>query len=325
MSHSQGDVHVLNTNPNHEPRVSVTYIGVNSLSSRIEALEEASCDHGHKITTLEDAVLWTPRLMCTSLWLDSDLMRHTVYPSNTEDYILTESGKVSKWTDSNNSIGLSQDTADDRPAYEHKCILDNAVVFDSTDKLEVTPDSQPHSDASGEYLVVMVLKSVDKSDSDVFTVSTASQDLAKIYVSNENISCKTNGGAVCDTPASSEYSVLSFLQSSESLSIYEGGAIKSSVTHVTSDMGDITKLALGSGAHSASSFAIKELVFLNWSTCTGDRQSLEGYMAHKWGFEKDLFAEHPFKIGHPVKTKDQITCGYGGYGAGGYGWRYGCP
>lgn len=268
---------------------------VTVLEADLKALEQESCDHKQKINTLEDAVLWTPRLMNTSLWLDAD-----------DEGILTDQGKVTAWADPNNLLSLTQTVANDRPAYEHKCILDNEVAFDSSDSLSVIPDSQPTSDASGEYLIVMVLESQDKSNSDVFSVQSGNQSLKKVYVSNENINCKTENGTVCDTPAGTDYSVLSFLQASEALSIHAGGDLKKSVAHITSDFPDITAITLGSG-----SFKIKELVYLNWRTCTGDRQTLEGYLAHKWGYEEELFDSHPYKKGPPVKLRDQITCGYG--------------
>ena len=34
----------------------------------------------------------------------------------------------------------------------------------------------------------------------------------------------------------------------------------------------------------------------------GERQKIEGYLAHKWGLNGKLPSNHPYKLGHPLST-----------------------
>ena len=128
------------------------------------------------------------------------------------------------------------------------------------------------------------------------------------------LKAETRGSDRLSTVLGSEYNVISLLQSSSALSSYINGEAISSSAVQSQSVGALTKFYMGEGT-----FNIKELVFLSWATCTGDRQTLEGYIAHKWGYGSKLFSSHPFKMGAPVIHKNQITCGGYGFGGSSYG------
>jgi hypothetical protein len=44
---------------------------------------------------------------------------------------------------------------------------------------------------------------------------------------------------------------------------------------------------------------IAEVVVANTLADAGDRQRLEGYLAHKWGLQGNLPADHPWKAAPP--------------------------
>ena len=63
-----------------------------------------------------------------------------------------------------------------------------------------------------------------------------------------------------------------------------------------------TGFQVGGKQQSATQYGskyISEVVGCNTKLSTDDRQKLEGYLAHKWGLEADLPADHPYKVSPP--------------------------
>jgi hypothetical protein len=59
--------------------------------------------------------------------------------------------------------------------------------------------------------------------------------------------------------------------------------------------------ASGSVIGSISTQTLSEFVVSTNVITTTDRQKLEGYLAHKWGLEGNLPADHPYKSAAPTK------------------------
>lgn len=274
---------------------------ITSINTKVSQLEKDICDSGKKIETLKNALLWTPSRMQTSAWFDAD----------NESKITTDQSKLSVWHDSNiPENNLKQEDPNKRPSYTHGCISDNEVKFSGS---IITSDVQKEviTDSSGDYLLVALLQSEDLSNADLFRAELSPNDyLTRVSIDQGLLKAETRGSDKLNTVLGTEYNVVSLLQSGSALSSYINGEIISSSAVQSQSAGALTKFYMGEG-----SFNIKELVFLSWATCTGDRQTLEGYMAHKWGYESKLFNSHPFKMGAPVIYENQIICGYG-YGSG---------
>lgn len=269
----------------------------NIVNTKVLQLEKDTCDNAKKIETIKNAVLWTPSRMQTSAWFDAD----------DESKLTTDQGKLSVWYDSNiPENSLRQEDPNKRPSYTHGCISDNEVKFSGS---IITSDVQKEvtTDSSGDYLLVALLQSENSSDAELFRAEISSDDyLTRVSMDNGLLKAETKGSDSLSTALGSEYNVISLLQSSSALSSYINGEAISAFDVQSQSVGALTKFYMGSGT-----FNIKELVFLSWATCTGDRQTLEGYIAHKWGYESKLFNNHPFKIGAPVIYNNQVTCGYG--------------
>ena len=64
----------------------------------------------------------------------------------------------------------------------------------------------------------------------------------------------------------------------------------------------ITKYGVGGGAYIGEfwSGSIGEVIIYNTALTTIQRQKVEGYLAHKWGLQSSLPADHPFKTAAPT-------------------------
>jgi hypothetical protein len=53
--------------------------------------------------------------------------------------------------------------------------------------------------------------------------------------------------------------------------------------------------------------ALAELIMINGSISTADRQKIEGYLAWKWGLQGDLDAGHPYKNERPIISRKAVN------------------
>lgn len=79
----------------------------------------------------------------------------------------------------------------------------------------------------------------------------------------------------------------------DGLSIYTDSLSDSSVT-ATLNIG-----ARDNGSAAAMDGDLHELIIYNDAISTGDREKVEGYLAHKWGLTADLPGAHPYKNSAP--------------------------
>jgi hypothetical protein len=269
----------------------------NIVNTKVDQLEKDTCDNAEKLETLRKAVLWAPSRVETSAWFDGD----------DDSKITINQGKLSSWADSSIPENvLIQDDVTKKPSYTYGCVSDNEVKFSGSSLISEV-QKEAVTDSSGDYLIVFLFKPEGESNAEVFKGEMAPNDyLFNLSLENGILKGQTRDSDKVSSEISAEYNVISMLQSSDSLSLYINGSATSSSSVQNQPADALTKLYLGEGY-----FDIKEIVFLNRATCTGDRQTLEGYIAHKWGYDSKLFDQHPFKMGAPVIYKNQITCGYG--------------
>jgi hypothetical protein len=75
---------------------------------------------------------------------------------------------------------------------------------------------------------------------------------------------------------------------------------------------NLTGLAINTGANGGetSNVEVGEIILFNVVLTTTDIQTLEGYLAWKWGSQANLPAGHPYKSAAPVSTKIPVTNPY---------------
>ena len=89
---------------------------------------------------------------------------------------------------------------------------------------------------------------------------------------------------------------------SESWDIYKNGTVQDTATVTDLYTGVNTALGKESASTGSNHYDgdIAEVVIVGSKVDSGTREKIEGYLAHKWGFEAELPALHPYKDEAPV-------------------------
>lgn len=236
---------------------------------------------------------WTPANLTTSLWLDGD-------DANT---ITIVSGAVSQWSDkSGNSIHGAQSTASARPTLDATGINSKpALSFNGTSNNLVFPTG--FLNGATEFTVAMVLSGPLQSNDGIW--GPLSSNLVGLQLIWANVVSKPtllriNG---VDKSASGLWSTNSSptITTITASSASTAGWLNGSAVALASGTG-ISALNFNGvysmGAYASGQWAqmlMGEFIILPSSVAQGDREKLEGYLAHKWGLTADLPSGHPYK------------------------------
>lgn len=249
---------------------------------------------------------WTPSQITTLGWWD------------TQDTgtITTVSGDVSQWDDkSGNGYNATQGTAGNRPTLGTNTLNGYDVInFNgSTDVLDVPLMNYTNQSLSifflgnrtgrdGSYSINILVKKAAPSDAvGVLIAPDASGGGRRwgMYTSNSMFGTNTiytNNNwevfeAVSDTTSNRvDYWSTGNDKGNTTLGLFNGTSVFNSGNS-----------AIGNDQYgSAWQGDIAEIVVVDGTIGTSDRQKIEGYMAWRWGLEGDLPAGHPYKSAAPT-------------------------
>lgn len=251
-----------------------------------------------RLQRLERAALWDPRRFTTGLWLDSNQSQNFVVDNN----------EISSWLDLSGQGSHLSIYEGLKPSYT----ANNPVAIGSQTLRKSTPANAIHS--SGEHLCVFV---VQNNGTSIILDNVAQDDdqrgangIMSLFHPRIRIEDGTlyheAGAGLATSVLDNTTNVISCLQSNEAISIYVNGT-RTDVQLNTPFQGATPDfIQVGPG-----DFNLSELVLLSYESCTGDRQTLEGYLAHKWNISDKLEDSHPYKLGAPLVAGSDISCGYG--------------
>lgn len=225
--------------------------------------------------------LWTPSQITTALWLDS----------SDASTVTTVGGYVSQLNDkSGNNRNASQGTTDKRPGYATasinglNCMTSNGSQFVAIDtSLDVQSFvivTQFNNPSAGNYQFIVG----DSSDYDFHGTSSSATLLDSTYTSaSVRYGSSWVNGVSIDPMSITKLS---------SVSLY----IFNMTSNVKIKQFSDDRVYYGRGIIGN----ICEIIGLASNLNSTNRQFMEGYLAHKWGFAASLPSGHPYKSTAPT-------------------------
>lgn len=252
--------------------------------------------------------LWTPAEITTALWLDAD---------DSDTLTLDGSNNVEQWDDkSGNDRHASQATSGDRPAYS---AADSRIEFTRASSHSLTLASQPFTGTTARTVFAVVNAQTYGSTGGGYFGATngagANGTSWDLCIESSAFYIWILGNDYY-TPAPSDSTDLLLVAQWES-----GSSSTSDVWH------DGTALSRAGGSSQTINTAsgttyigatpeqpqtyfdgyIYEIVVVTGTVDSDTRQKIEGYLAHKWGLEANLPADHPYKSTAPSVYEETIT------------------
>ena len=263
----------------------------------LELVNKLPYDHPYRWdgTAVGGQKLWRPDELGAflALWLDAEDAASITLNGST----------VSQWNDkSGNARHVSQATAASQPTYTLNGLNGKPVLtFDGIDDFMSVPDfnnavSLALIGSGGGAAAALISGAAPALFSPAWNTNGASiQYRGRTDTTVRQVSF---GGA--STNFSIGFTSLDAANSEVRLS-GNGGAQTSFSQTINS--ADTTINTLGRDFQGAQQFAngrIAEIVVASSLLSTGNRQKLEGYLAHKWGLTANLPVDHPYKTTPPT-------------------------
>lgn len=241
---------------------------------------------------------WTPALMVTDLWLDAA----------DATTITTISGAVSEWRDkSGNGRHVSQATSANRPAYQATGLNSKPTIsFDGANDFLKNASYQPST--SGGLTCFLVFRRSVASGALVNVKTATNFEIGGSFGSGyTDITITGHGGGTgvgFNSGDSSNANAILAVQydgagSATSDYIARLNGIAQPIAS-SGALGYVTENGFSLGARPNQSLnflngQISELIFVDSQISANVIQSIEGYLAHKWGLAASLPAYHPYK------------------------------
>ena len=251
------------------------------------------------------ATLWTPSEISTAMWLDAD------------DFstVTADGGNlVAQWNDkSGNDRHVSEATH--QPTYNPSGWSNGRahIAFDIYNGA-----SRAHTlgrDVSGDgisgsaYTLFLVLNARQAPGDNEGWPHTArdingKENRFQINANGVRVrSDASNGGSTSGAFVAGEQ-ILQFTLDSVSSSVWRNGAMiagNSGTFSPAALTGDFTINGRNSGdGHAGTEGDFAEWIYLTYNPDLDTRQTIEGYLAHKWGLEGSLAGDHPYKNAAPM-------------------------
>lgn len=252
---------------------------------------------------------WTPAEISTDLWLDAA----------DESTIANDINGVSVWRDkSGNSRNATQSTDVRKPATGLNVLNSlNTISFTGTALNNGTSDyfTIVYSKIYSSQSVFCVFRPTNTFTFDrVYTQRT--QDAGGVdnggtnyYLpvlrnnANSTFGSYISAGLVSGyTTANGEPILVASIHSSNSLENFANGVSAGFVAHNFPLNHIDTWIGINPQLNSGFGGDIAEIIVADYVPSQEDRQKIEGYLAHKWGLEGNLPAEHPYKSEAPAIT-----------------------
>ncbi len=252
---------------------------------------------------LNDSTPWTPAKINATAWFDG-----------ADATTLTQSsGAVSQWNDkSGNNFHLVQANSIQRPITGTSQINGvNALAFDgSNDALKSA--TNPFGTTINNAMLYGVFNIGTIASSTLFSLSGSGtsanrwQSHAPWSGGTVFFDCGDSGGtnriSTATSWAASENKLLGFYcsTSENTQQVWTNGSLLQSDTsgHSVTTAGGLS-LGYDGSTSSFDNCAIGEVIVLNGTVTPANRQTLEGYLAHKWGMQSTLPTDHPHKTNGP--------------------------
>jgi hypothetical protein len=265
---------------------------------------------------------WTPALITTALWLDAA----------DASTITQSSSLVSQWNDkSGNGRNATQSTSANRPTYSSTSFNGKpAISGDGINDVLLTATTPMYGQASFYMHCVLerletgsgaLLGNRSYNGSIIRNFEFAFYENSSLYGINASsllIANGTgqNGNSIRSTAVNSLANgfvgqAATQWNTGQTPTAWINGTSQALVgwtdpVATTAQVWDAIDPGLGifnsSAAYSNSpaQCRIAEIIIINTSVSTLDRQKLEGYLAHKWGLTANLPANHPYKVNPPA-------------------------
>jgi len=299
--------------------------------------------------------LWTPAAITTALWLDAS-DSSTLFDATTGGNTPVNGGAVARWEDkSGNARHASQTTAASRPEYIIPAQNGlNALRFYATSQHFMNAGTNStwnflHDGSNSALFILARCRTVGDNPNAIHTyLSTggiASGNIGFWIAYDDLASASRNNGLNVRVARGVTGSYLSFDITNDKITpgIYhlissyidannatagnrtiqrvDGGADFSSNTLPNSPSASNSTSSLHIGRDVQSSTFdftgdICEIIIINNHPLTADRETIEGYLAWKWGIEASLPAGHPYEnaaptIPSPNTRRRRYAGGYG--------------
>ena len=238
--------------------------------------------------------LWTPSQISTALWLDAA----------DASTIVLNGANVNQWRDkSGNSRHFVQGTSSLQPAYSTTGWgTQPAIVFDGVD--DELPAVSNWTGTGWSWYVVGQRTSTASSQTLIGAVSgTDYFPIANNVIVNTNL---FRNNTINDPAALSAYLNGAMIKDKNALPTMDRGVLWTNIGN-KSIMGMCGVAAFGSAPRLAKSISayvfgglMVEVVATPNDSTTAERQTIEGYLAWKWGLVNSLPAGHPYKNSPPT-------------------------
>ena len=230
--------------------------------------------------------LWTPAALGSSLalWLDSDDVSTITLNGST----------VSQWRDkSGNGRHASQADSANQPTYSATGLNGKPVLtFDGVN------DFLSFQGVHDQIWSLAVVGRATNNNQGFVQFGLTNQ-FGSLFVSDGFYRARPSGLTVATVPfTAGEIAVLTATYGATQTNIWKNGAIGTTTAEggVSSNAGSVIGTLGGIYFLDGN---IGEIIALNGVLSTTDRQTLEGYLAHKWGLTADLPINHLFKFTPP--------------------------
>lgn len=254
--------------------------------------------------------LWTPAATDPTVWLDAD----------DSDTITLISDRVSQWNDkSGNGKHATQTTADFRPSVLTEELNGRDVIdLDGTnDRLDLPSLGISGSQSRSVFMVA-------RHDTTQGSVRFFKQDVAggtntKAFrwgpnsSGNLRVEIQGSGWDSTHTVSGQGANIFGIVLGGTTLAsaaLYKNGNAQVASGTTTLDTND-TENQLGGSANAASpeylDGAYAEVLIFDYAVSSDLRETIEGYLAHRWGLASLLDSGHPYKTDAPTLETRKIT------------------
>jgi len=254
--------------------------------------------------TLGTDVPWTPADLSPAAW----------YDAADAATITASSGAVSEWQDkSGNGNHATQATSTAQPTTGTRTLNGlNVIDFDGTDDqlLDAT-----FASLSSLNLSIFAVQKHDRLDVQSMTAwglgrntSTEGLFFHSSYNTVFSLGCRYPENTNVYYTENTNVELLSYVKAGTSSQEGWVDGVSKGVNSGTVTTFTTERLALGS-RFSANYLdgSIGEFIVIPGAVSEEDRQKLEGYLAHKWGLEANLPADHPYKTEAPSASQALAT------------------
>jgi hypothetical protein len=257
--------------------------------------------------------LWTPAEITTAMWFDAD----------DGDSLTLDGSAIDEWGDKSGNNRDAAATGALRPALASSVLNGkNVVRFDGSNILRTGSDEWHN----GQWSAFVVGRGAEGETSGQFVAQDRSFPprvriaqylrLSDGYLTSVAFSGVSGSYSVFAIDVTDEdpeqWHVFGVTRSTALLSAHITGNPKGTEDLSGTPSNDGAPLCIGARETSADAFAeyldgdIAEIVLISGVVASEDRESIEGYLAHKWGLEESLPAEHPYKDSAPGSDPEEL-------------------